>query len=383
MLDQSVNLLEELDNISKIHWLDRDDIDHIMIDFAKHIVRCMKIERISVWLLNQDRTAIVSIGEFDSRTQQFKKENILYKKNYPIYFNALQENKIIIAENIHTNKFTKELEKDYSSPLGVESLMDIPVRIAGELIGVMCFEKTGTQKIFTAQEQSFAFSVSCVLASNLEARHRRATQHKLELALIEKDLLIKEVNHRVKNNFAILISLLRISKEQGKTLEPKVIFEEYEQRIMSMLKIHDLLYQTENYTSVKLTDYIHELVSEFKQSHVGLVNSVLMLIDDIDFRLPTKNAIHMGLLISEIFLNSIKYALPGNENYQMFIEVAKDKNEDILIKIGDNGPGFDFNEKVKQTTLGLHIIKDLAEGLELLAKYPTQKADLYEFTLST
>lgn len=97
--------------------------------------------------------------------------------------------------------------------------------------------------------------------------------------------------------------------------------------------------------------------------------------------LPTKKAIHFGLMISEIFLNSIKYAFPGNSNYQMYIEVAKNKQGNIHVKIGDNGPGFDFNEKVNQNTLGLPIIKDLADGLDLLATYPTQKADMYEFTL--
>lgn len=280
MLDQSINLLEELDSISKVHWLDRDDIDHIMLDFAKHLTRCLRIERISVWLLNKEQSAIISMGEFDTRTKKFKKNSVLNKDSYPNYFKALRKNKIIIAQNIHTHENTGELSENYAVPNGVESLMDIPIRIAGELIGVICFEKTGSQKVFTAEEQGFALSVSCVLASNLEARHRRAAQHKLEMALLEKDLLIKEINHRVKNNFAILISLLRISKEQGKTIDPKVIFEEYEQRIMSMLKIHDMLYQSENYTSVKLVDYINELIKEFIQSHPQLSKAVHTAIDD-------------------------------------------------------------------------------------------------------
>ncbi|MBK7669200.1 MAG: sensor histidine kinase [Sphingobacteriaceae bacterium] len=104
--------------------------------------------------------------------------------------------------------------------------MDIPLRIGGELVGVMCYEKTGkVERVFNEKEQTFAFSIALVFASNLEARQRRAVQTKLEVALKEKDLLIKEINHRVKNNFSILISLMRLSKSQGKTIDPKLFLK--------------------------------------------------------------------------------------------------------------------------------------------------------------
>lgn len=380
MLDPTIDLLEELDNISKIHWLERSDVDHIMTDIAARLVATLKIERVSIWLLNHEQDALVSMGEYDLRKREFKKESVLKRENYPNYFEAVRKNKILLVKNIHTDPITQELDKDYSVPNGVESLMDIPIRIEGLLVGVMCFEKTGTQKVFTPEEQSFGLSVSLVLASNLEARHRRAAQHKLEIALMEKDLLIREINHRVKNNFSILISLLRISKEHGKTTDPKVIFEEYEQRMISMMKIQDLLYETQNYTSIKLTDYIVELVIEFKRSHPELSYSFDTSIEHLDYLFSTKNAVHMGLLISEIFLNSIKYALPGNKDYKMSIVLAK-KDGKIVLTLGDNGPGFDFKEKISQGTLGLAIIKDLAEGMDIKTSYPTRGDNFYRFEI--
>ncbi|MGZ4044464.1 MAG: sensor histidine kinase, partial [Bacteroidia bacterium] len=312
MLDKSVNLFEELDNISKVHWLNRDDIDTIMIDFATQISLSLRIERINVWLFDDYREGIVSIGEYDKRTGEFKKDSVLLKKDYPAYFNALANNKIILAENIHTNRATREFDETYSKPLGVESLMDVPLRIAGELIGVICFEKVGTPRRFTLREQSFAMSVSMVLASTLEARHRRAVQYKLDKLLAEKDLLIKEINHRVKNNFAILISLLRLSKQKGKTADPTLLLGEFEERIMSMTKIHDLLCQTNNYTIVNLSDYLKELVKGFKNAHLETKDSVIEHLDIVNCYLPTKEGIHMGLIITEIFLNSIKYVFLKN-----------------------------------------------------------------------
>lgn len=80
------------------------------------------------------------MGEYDSRNISFKKNNQLLKVNYPNYFKALEKNKILLAENIHTHSDTKELSESYALPNEVISLMDIPLRICGELIGVMCFE---------------------------------------------------------------------------------------------------------------------------------------------------------------------------------------------------------------------------------------------------
>lgn len=102
------------------------------------------------------------------------------------------------------------------------------------------------------------------MASNLESLKRRAAQSKLEKALEEKELLLKEINHRVKNNLSILISLLRLIKSRVKTDESKVLLEQYEQRIFSMLKIHGMLDKNNLYSKINLSDYIKELVIEFR-----------------------------------------------------------------------------------------------------------------------
>lgn len=136
--DQEVNLLEELNSISKIHFLHREDIDAIMTDFAKHILHCLKMERMNVWLFNPDHSALISIGEYDTGNKQFSKNSILLQKDYPIYFKALAANEIIIAEDIYNHPCTKEFNNSYSKQNNIYSLLDIPLRISGELVGVMC-----------------------------------------------------------------------------------------------------------------------------------------------------------------------------------------------------------------------------------------------------
>ncbi|MEO8762087.1 MAG: histidine kinase dimerization/phosphoacceptor domain -containing protein, partial [Bacteroidia bacterium] len=372
-------LLDELDNISKIHYLERADIDVMMTDLAKQILIALHIERVNVWIFNQEKTAIISIGEYDGRTKKFKKNSTLQQKDFPIYFNALHENKIILAEDIYTHPLTKEFNEVYSKPHDIYSLLDIPIRISGELIGVMCYEKTGSQKKFSQSEISFALSVSLVLASNLETRHRRAAQDSLEKVLDEKDLLIREINHRVTNNFSILISLMRLSKIRASTSDAKTLLNEYEQRIFSMLKIHEMLNKNNQYAEINLADYLKELLTEYNETYPQINHHLKVDITAKDVVISTEKAIHLGLITSEILLNSIKYASAKTANYEVAISLKQLKNNLIELHIGDNGEGFDFKKENKKSTLGLSIIKDLANSLEFTTTFPTKNKAYYNF----
>lgn len=378
MLSKDIHLLEELDSVSQIHFLKRTDIDQIMIDFATRILPSLQIERVNVWLFNQQKTAIISVGEYDLRTKQFNKNSVLKEYDFPIYFKALRENKIITAEDIYTHPLTKELGESYAEPQNICSLLDIPLRISGELVGVICFEKTATKKVFSVNEQSFCLSISFVLASTLESRHRRAAQAKLEVLLQEKEMLVKEINHRVKNNFAILISLLRLSKNNAHTEEGKFLLNEYEQRIYSMLKIHDLLNQNSNYSEINLSKYVKELVNEFRVSFPQFNHCVNTRINTYDFYLSSKRTLNLGLIITEILLNSIKHA-SSTANYELMVELIDVNDHHMVLTIGDNGPGFEFEKESKKGSLGLSLIVDLCDSIEAEVKYPTLKKAYYTF----
>lgn len=381
MLDKPIHLLKEIDSISKIHFKHEKDVDEMLLEFSKNILAVLKIERVSIWLYNKSEDAIISISEYDTRTNLFNKDTILTKQQFPTYFDTISRNSILLAENTYTNKSTIEFTNDYLIPNDVISMMDIPLRISGDIIGVMCFEKTGkTERIFSTAEQAFALSMALLITSNLEARHRKVTQEKLEQALKEKDLLINEINHRVKNNFAILISLLRIKKHQSHSEDTKQLLDEYEQRIFSMMKIQDLLFQSKNYTSVNVSLYLNELVQEFKLSHPELSKKIESEIESSEYTLPSKAGIHLGLIISEIFINSYKYSYPNTAKYKFSIHFYKENNN-YFLEIGDNGAGFDFNKSIKQNSLGLPLISDLSENISENIKFPTVGSAYYRFIL--
>lgn len=379
MLQKEINLLEELDSISQIHFLKRNDIDTIMVEFATRILPALKIERINIWLFNAEKTALISMGEYDSRTKAFKKNSILEQYQFPVYFEALRKNEMIIAEDIYSNPYTMEFSELYSKPNQIYSLLDIPLRICGELIGVICFEKTETKKIFSVSEQTFCFSISFVLASALESRHRRTAQAKLEELLKEKEVLLTELNHRVRNNFSILVSLIRISKDNCKTQESKFILQEYEQRVYSMLKIHELLNLKHHHSNINLSEYVKEIVNEFRVSFPQFNHCINTNIKNYDYELSSKKALNLGLIITEILINSIKHAAQQTVDYILTFELIEVSKNHIQILISDNGAGFDFEVECKKQSLGLPLIKELAKSIDLEAKYPKLNQATYSF----
>jgi two-component sensor histidine kinase len=382
-IDDEVDLLEELDNISKIHLLQRDDIDELMLQFSTRIAKTLRIERISAWLLNKHKTALISVGEYDTRTKAMKRETILKKEDYPLYFEGLVENKIIIAPNIYTNELTREFTKAYSIPNEIISLLDIPLRINGKLIGVMCFEKTGMkEKFFTPSEQSFAFSCATVFASTMEARKRRAVQVKLDQALLEKDMLMREMNHRINNNFGILISLIRLKKTEPIGVELSDFLNEYEQRIQSIKKIHDLLIQTNSYTTVNLSDYMSELLTEFKNSYPEIGEQLTDVIEFSELQVASKIAMNLGLITSEILINSLKYSLHKSEKNAVLLTFKISLSNQLELTISDSGAKFDFDAPKYNQKLGLSIIRELAENLGMQATFPNESNGTYHFTLN-
>ena len=381
-IDDQIDLLAELDNISRIHIIERDDIDQLIWEFSTRIVKTLRIERISAWIMDQKQESLISIGEYDQRTKKMTKETVLRKADFPKYFEGLIENKIIIAPNIYTHELTKEFSKLYSKPNNIISLLDVPLRIDGKLIGVLCFEKTGDiEKEFTSTEQSFAFSCGTVLASNLEARKRRAVQFHLDKALEEKDMLIREMNHRINNNFGILISLIRLKKNENIGQELKDYLSEYEQRIQSIKKIHDLLITCNSYTTVNISRYVDELVSEFKISYPEIDGQLAINIQESSLEVASKVAMNLGLIISEILINSLKYSLHQSAKHNVDLSLTI-SNSAITLRVEDTGAKFDFNAPDKNQKLGLSIIRELADSLNMQCEFPTKSSGVYQFIYS-
>lgn len=357
----SFDLLEELDSISRIHTLQRDDIDDIMHEFSKRIVCALKIERISAWLFDAEKSAMYSIGEYDHRNKSFTNNSVLPFSEYKTYIENLFCNKIILANNVLTDPRLSELKDNYSIPNGLISLMDIPMRMEGEIIGVVCFEKTGSiEREFSNEDQFFALCISNVFSSTLEARKRRATQHKLDKELAQKELFLREIKHRIKNNLSVVSGLVRLQSERALDAFHRELFIDCNHRIDSIATMYDLIYTTENIQIVNFHHYITTLISKIEESNkvqnqLMKVNHSIPMID-----LKVDLAVNVSLIVNEVLTNCYKHAFDNGEKGIIDIEMRCD-HETMRIQITDNGKG--FGEMQIRESLGMSIVDGLVEQI--------------------
>ncbi|GGM96902.1 hypothetical protein GCM10010967_33330 [Dyadobacter beijingensis] len=180
----------------------------------------------------------------------------------------------------------------------------------------------------------------------------------------EKEWLLREVHHRVKNNLQIVISLLNSQSAYLKEEVAVNAIVESRHRIQAMSMLHQRIYQSEDMTSIGMTSYIHELVS-YLGSSFNTGRRIILNVYVEKIELDLSQAVPIGLILNEAITNSLKYAFPDDREGEVKVTFAKAGEDEIVLSIHDDGigfpPGFDLGT-IK--TFGLKLIKGLTEDLE-------------------
>jgi two-component system, sensor histidine kinase PdtaS len=193
---------------------------------------------------------------------------------------------------------------------------------------------------------------------------RKQSEDKLKLLLKEKEVLVKEVHHRVKNNFTIVSSLLNLQSQQIEDENIQGMFMKSRDRIKSMSLIHERLYQSQDLTRINLSDYISTLATDLHLAYETEREKAVLVIEADDVSLNVDQTIPCGLVLNELISNSLKYGFPPGWNGEARIEVTLrkiDENE-IELTVKDNGVGLPDDFDIRKTkSLGLKIITLLVE----------------------
>jgi two-component system response regulator len=193
---------------------------------------------------------------------------------------------------------------------------------------------------------------------------KKQAEDKLNKSLKEKDVLLKEIHHRVKNNLQIVSSLLSLQSRYMKDPTSLEVFKDSQSRIKSMALIHEKLYQTGDLTRINLTEYANELVSDLFRSYSVNTYLVKYNIKSNHILLDINTAIPCGLIINELVTNSIKHAFPDNTPGEIDIQI-KCLDDEFFLMVTDNGIGFPEELDLEQVkTLGLQLVTNLTSQLD-------------------
>jgi two-component sensor histidine kinase len=211
-----------------------------------------------------------------------------------------------------------------------------------------------------------------LLEQRVEMRTREIMRQKEE-----KDLLLKEVHHRVKNNMQVITSLLNIQSFYIKDPESLKLIAESKNRIKSMALIHEKLYESKEFTKISISDYVDSLLSELIGAYG--INQEIVLDKKIsagNFSIDT--VIPLGLLINEVISNSLKYAFEKRDEGNIYIELSH-HGENYHLIIGDDGIGIPKDSlEQESSTLGLELIKLLTDQLNGQVKLLDRQGTFYE-----
>jgi PAS domain S-box-containing protein len=191
---------------------------------------------------------------------------------------------------------------------------------------------------------------------------RKETEEKIKRSLGEKEVLLHEIHHRVKNNMAIIASLIRLQSRIHNDERVNSVLLDSQNRINSMALVHECLYEESNFEKIEINDYIERLTSNLMKSLSNVDIQTVINVDDV--RLSIDEVISIGLILNELITNSIKYAFDNIESPLINITYAKREGQSKLI-YEDNGIGYprevDFSNS---DSLGLQIIGMLSMKLQ-------------------
>jgi two-component sensor histidine kinase len=205
---------------------------------------------------------------------------------------------------------------------------------------------------------------------------RKKTEQVIKSALNEKNILLAEIHHRVKNNLAIIAGLFSLQLGTIENEEAKEIITDSKNRVKSMALIHDSLYRSESLSEIDFAKYTKELIEEIHYSYPTLANNIKINTTISNVTLNVNSAIPCGLILNELLTNSFKHAFKGRENGQIDIHFSKINNI-IKLKVKDDGVGLKDGYD-KKDSLGMVVINSLSEQLDGKCSFTVDNGTCFE-----
>jgi len=205
-------------------------------------------------------------------------------------------------------------------------------------------------------------------------------EEKIRASLKEKEVLLQEIHHRVKNNMQIISSLLSLQANHTDSEEIAEILKESRGRVKSMAMIHEKLYHSQNLGKLNMLEYINNLATDIVSSYSTNSTDIILDMDVENISLNIDTAIPMGLMVNELVSNSVKHAFPNKKG--VISLKLKYMDDYYLLSVSDNGIGFPENFNIEDSSsLGLKLVKSLAIQLEgeLLIKTKNETSFVLKF----
>ncbi|MHA1969295.1 MAG: PAS domain-containing sensor histidine kinase [Candidatus Hodarchaeales archaeon] len=210
---------------------------------------------------------------------------------------------------------------------------------------------------------------------------RKKAEELVKASLKEKEVLLQEIHHRVKNNMTVISSLLKLQSDKIKDEQYIDIFNSSIDRIKTMALIHEKLYESQDLAKVNFNNYLKDMINNMLMS-CGLNSQKVAFKTDVqDITLGVDTAIPCGLIINELVSNSIKYAFPEGKEGEIKVSLRRNGTAEVKMTISDNGVGMPEDVDFRNTdSLGLNLVNTLVKQIQGKMELNKEKGSKFEIT---
>jgi two-component sensor histidine kinase len=206
--------------------------------------------------------------------------------------------------------------------------------------------------------------ISGVVVSSHDITDLKQAEEQIGKSLKEKEVLLQEIHHRVKNNMTVIMSLLKLQADRVKDKHYREMLGDSMGRIKTMALIHEKLYKAKDLAKVNFNDYLKDMINSMFMSYGLSPNKVALKTDveDVDFGVDT--AIPCGLIINELVSNSLKHAFPEDRDGEIKVSLRRNDKAEVELTVSDNGVGMPEGLDFRKTdSLGLNLVNALVGQL--------------------
>ncbi len=197
----------------------------------------------------------------------------------------------------------------------------------------------------------------------IDITERKRAEEQIKASLKEKEILLQEIHHRVKNNMAVIVSLLKLQMHQIDDERIKAALKESQNRVYSMSAVHETLFCSDNLSDILIEPFIGKIVEFVFRSYQMSTNQISLKTEFDPIKLSIDKAPSLGLIVNELISNALKYAFPDNRDGEINLSIKKISTEEMKVTIKDNGIGMPKNtDWDKSSGLGLQLVNNLVES---------------------
>ena len=270
----------------------------------------------------------------------------------------------IIAEHIDTSD---DIRTQLVKSFGVRAYCCHPLLIEGELLGTLSFG-TRTRPAFSSDDISLmkavADHVALAMQRLLATKALRESEERIRASLTEKEILLKEIHHRVKNNMQVISSLVDLQADEVKDETMRGVFKDVKFRVRSMAMVHEKLYQSNDFARVEFADYVRSLLSYLWRAQSSAIPGVELKMHLAPVLLPVNEAVPCGLILNELFTNALKHAFVDRTCGKLNVSLRRNGQGNVVLSVTDDGIGLPPEMDIKKVrSLGLRLVQMLARQL--------------------